>query len=53
MDLPRLMSIDEDYGNLTVVVDGGWLTRSNNRKRKSDVLQAYRSPLCDKCYRRD
>ena len=24
-----------------------------NRKKKSDVLQGYKCPLCDKCYRRD
>ena len=53
MDLLRLMFIDEECGNLKVVFDGGELTRSNNRKRKSEVLQAYRCPLCDKSYRRD
>ena len=51
MDLPRLMFIDEEYGNL--IVDGRWLTRNNNRKRKSDVLQVYRCPLFDRCYQRD
>ena len=25
------------------------LTKNNNRKRKSEGLQAYRVPLCDKC----
>ena len=53
MDLPKLMFIDEECGNLKVVVDGGKFTRNNNRKRKLEVLQAYRCPLCDKCYRQD
>ena len=34
------------------MVDGWELTRNINRKEKSDVLQAYRCPLSDKCYRR-
>ena len=50
LDLPRLMFIDEECGNLKVVVDGGERTRNNNRKKKSEVLQAYRCQL--KCYRR-
>ena len=40
MDLPKLMFIDEEYGNLKVVVDGGQFTKDNNRKGKSEVLQA-------------
>ena len=40
MDLPQLMFIDEECGNLKVVVDGGKITRNNNIKRKSEVLQA-------------
>ena len=51
MDLPRLMFIDEEYGNL--IVDVRWLTRNNNRKRKSEVLQVYRCPHFDRCYKRD
>ena len=47
MDLPKLMFIDEECGNL---IDS---SRTNNRNRMSEVLQAYRCPLCDKCYRRD
>ena len=35
MDLPKLMFINEEYGNLKVVVDGGQFTRNNNRKGKS------------------
>ena len=50
MDFPRLLFIDEECGNLKVVVDGGEFTRNDNRKGKSEVLQAYRCPLCDKCY---
>ena len=33
MDLPSLMFIDEECGNLSVVVDGGELTKNNNRKK--------------------
>ena len=51
MDWPRLMFIDEEYGNL--IVDVRWLTRNNNRKRKSEVLQVYRCPHFDRCYKRD
>ena len=53
MDLPKLMFIDEKCGDLKVVFGGEQFTRNNNRKRKSEVLQAYRCPLCDKCYRQD
>ena len=53
MDFPRLLFIDEECGNLKVVVDGGEFTRNDNRKGKSEVLQAYRCPLCDKCYWQD
>ena len=53
VDLPRLIFINEECGNLQVVVDGREVTRNINRKKKSDVLQAYRCPLCDKCYRGD
>ena len=53
VDLPRLIFIIEECGNLKVVVDGGEVTINIDRKKKSDVLQAYRCPLCDKCYRRD
>ena len=42
VDLPRLMFIEEECGNLKVVTDGGELTRNINIKKKSDVLQAYR-----------
>ena len=38
-------------GNLEVVVDDREFTRSINKKKKADVLQAYRCPLCDKCSR--
>ena len=36
-DLPRLVFIDEECGNLKVVNDGGELTRNINQKKKSDV----------------
>ena len=38
-DSPRLVFIDEECGNLIVVIDGGKLTRNINQKKKSDVLQ--------------
>ena len=38
VDLPRLMFIDEECGNLKIVVDGGELTRNNDRKKSSEVL---------------
>ena len=50
MDLPVLMSIEQECGNLKLVDEDGELSRNNNRKIKSEVLQAYRYPLCDKCY---
>ena len=53
MDLPGLMFINEEFGNLQVVVDGGELTKNNDRKRRSEVLQAYICPLFEKCYKRD
>ena len=52
VDLPVLMSIEQECGNLKLVDEDGELSRNNNRKIKSEVLQAYRYPLCDKCYRR-
>ena len=42
VDLPRLMFIDEEFGNLKVVVDDGELTVNDNRKKSSEVLQTYR-----------
>ena len=42
MDWPKLMFINEECGNLKLVVDGGLFTRNNNRKRKPEALQAYR-----------
>ena len=40
--------IDEEqlYG-----IDVGELTRNIAKKKKPDVLQAYKCPLCDICYR--
>ena len=35
MDLPGLMFINEECGNLILVLDGGEVTRNNDRKRKS------------------
>ena len=47
------MFINEECGNLKVVVDGGELTRNNDRERKSKVLQPYICPLFDECWKRD
>ena len=38
-DLPRLVFIDEECGNLIVVNDGAELTKNINQRKKSDVLQ--------------
>ena len=38
-DSPRRLFINEECGNLTVVMDGGKLTRNINQKKKSDFLQ--------------
>ena len=40
LNLPRLTFIDEECGNLKVVVDCGKLTNSTNRVKKSEFLQA-------------
>ena len=37
MDLPGLMFIDQECGNLKEIFDGEELTKSNDRKRKSEV----------------
>ena len=42
VDLPMLMFIDEECENLKVFVDCGKPTRNNDRKKNSEVLQAYR-----------
>ena len=47
------MFINEECGNLQVVIDGGELTLNNDRKRKSEVLQVYICTLFDKCHKRD
>ena len=51
-DLLRIVFIHEECGNLKVFVDGRELIE-NSKKKKPGFLQAYRCPLCDKCYRRD
>ena len=53
VDLPRLMFIDEEWGNLKVVLDGGELTRNDKKRKSSQDLQANRCSLCDKCSGRD
>ena len=50
-DLLRTVFFHKECGNLKVFVDGAELTRNINKKKKPGVLQAYRCPLCDKCYR--
>ena len=51
VDLPRLMFIGEECGNLKVTVDGGVLTRNISRKKMLNLLQANRCPPCEKRYR--
>ena len=34
-------------------IDVGELTRNIAKKKKPDVLQAYKCPLCDICYRKE
>ena len=52
-DLLRIVLIHEECGDLKVFVDGGELTGNINKQKKPGVLQAYRCPVCDKCYRRE
>ena len=42
VDLPKIMFINEECGNLKVVGYDGELARNNVRKKSSEVLQAYR-----------
>ena len=51
-DLLRIEFIHEECGNVKVFADGGGLTGNIYKNKKRGVLQAYRYPLCDKCYRR-
>ena len=51
-NLLKIMFIHKECGNLKVFVDVRELTGNINNKNESGVLQAYRCPLCDKCYRR-
>ena len=44
------MFIDEDCGNLKVVVDAEELTRNINKKKKPVILKASRCPPFDKYY---
>ena len=52
-DYLRIVFIHDKCRNLKVFLDGGELTGNINKKKKPGVLQAYRCPLCDKCYRRE
>ena len=52
MNLPRLMFINEEFGNLKVVVDNRELTRIITEPR-SQFYKPIDVNLCDKCYRRD
>ena len=53
MSTKIVIGIHIDYiGNLEDLSSGGGLNRNINQKKKLDVLQAYRSPLRDKCYKR-
>ena len=44
--MPRLVFIDGECGNLKVVVDGGQLLRSFDKKKKP----VNKCPLSDKCH---
>ena len=44
------MFIHEEFWNLKAFVGGGELTRYINKKKKPEVLQTYKCPLCDKCF---
>ena len=50
-NLPRPMFIDQECSNMQVIIDRGELARNINKK-KPDVLQAYKCPLCDICWAR-
>ena len=52
-DLPRIAFIREECGNTKGFVDGGELARNINKKNNLGALQAYRCPLCNKCFRRE
>ena len=50
-NLSRAVFINEECWNLKVVVDVGEFNINITKKKKPDVLQAYKCPLCDICYR--
>ena len=43
-DLPRVAFIDEECGNLKVVIGDRELTKNINQMKKSGLSQAYRCP---------
>lgn len=49
--MPRLPSLNEEYGNLILIVHGGERIKHINKKTKSHVLQTSRCPFCDKCFK--
>ena len=52
-NLPRIVFIYEECGNLKVFFDSGELTRIINEKKKPGILQTYRCPnVCEKCFMR-
>ena len=52
-DLPKLVFINEECGNLQLVNDGGELTRNINQKKKSNFSQSLGCPLSDKYCKRE
>ena len=52
-DLLGIVFIHEECGNVKVFVDSREFTGNINKKNKPGVLQGYRCPLCDECYRRE
>ena len=51
VDLLRLVLISEKCWNPKVAADGEKLAGNINQKKKPDILQACRCPLCENCYR--
>ena len=50
-DLLKIVFLHQKWRNLKVFLDGGELTKNNHEK--PGVLQAYRCPLRDKCFKRE
>ena len=51
-ELLRIVSIHKEWGNLILFANSGEITGNIYKLKKPGVLQAYRCPLCYKCYRK-